>query len=227
MDSEDKDLLIPDIYAYEASFQQPDHKNHTTLLAFQAAWLKRQEMMFWCGATTGIKQSCPIGSMAEFIANDQVQTCQIFQGLKQFDIKISRIVQVDDSIVTQAREWLEQHQCLATEIDESDFTNYRHYPDLAGNGLAWGTIYKHLCRSLIFRPESKRKLRYHTLMLPWKHYIPVNADLSDLQERHEWACINAEQACLIAWRGRETVLHYLNHLNDHFSAAVVTEVELL
>lgn len=42
------------------------------------------------------------------------------------------------------------------------------------------------------------------MMKPWKHYVPVQADLSDLKERYEWAESHQEEARRIS--GQATAL---------------------
>ena len=34
--------------------------------------------------------------------------------------------------------------------------------------------------------ESEYKLWYHHLLIPYKHYVPIKKDLSDLIERIKW-----------------------------------------
>ena len=45
-------------------------------------------------------------------------------------------------------------------------------------------------------------------MTPWKDYIPVKMDLSDLVENIEWVFNNPEEAEKIALQGKETYIKY-------------------
>ena len=39
---------------------------------------------------------------------------------------------------------------------------------------------------------------FYAELQPWKHYVPVKADLSDLKARHEWAEAHQAEARAIA-----------------------------
>ena len=46
---------------------------------------------------------------------------------------------------------------------------------------------------------------------PWVHYVPVNADLSNLVERARWLLTHPEAAANIAKRGQEHAQRYLTY----------------
>lgn len=57
-----------------------------------------------------------------------------------------------------------------------------------GGGTTWsGTLEKLALPGVLFHHVTPTKDYLHDLLLPWVHYIPVVADLSDLRERYEWA----------------------------------------
>lgn len=47
--------------------------------------------------------------------------------------------------------------------------------------------------SLIFKQESIYNEHFYAALIPWKHFIPVKKDLSDLLEKLEWAKNNDQQ----------------------------------
>lgn len=80
----------------------------------------------------------------------------------------------------------------------SDLTKYKTLIDIGGNG------YSGRLKFLLF---SKRPLiiidrifieYWHNYMEPWKHYIPVKEDLSDLLEKTKWVNDNYDEAVKIA-----------------------------
>jgi hypothetical protein len=44
---------------------------------------------------------------------------------------------------------------------------------------------------------------FQTFLLPWVHFMPVSSDMSDLEERWQWAEANPEEAQRIAAAGAE------------------------
>ena len=71
------------------------------------------------------------------------------------------------------------------------------------------THWKLLSGSLTFKQASRDIMYFYPEMIPWKHYIPVRADLSDLIEKIEWAKNHDEIAHAIAQNGREFALTHL------------------
>jgi hypothetical protein len=68
-----------------------------------------------------------------------------------------------------------------------------------GSGLA--TLEAMAAASLVFRVESPLADFYAAELQPWTHYVPVAADLSDLQEKYLWAQSHQTEAREMAARG--------------------------
>ena len=77
---------------------------------------------------------------------------------------------------------------------------YKYHIDLGGGGgTTWtGTIQKLALPGLLFHHVTPTKDYFHDRLVPWKHYIPVAADLSDLRSKFEWAEKHPTQAKWIA-----------------------------
>ncbi len=75
------------------------------------------------------------------------------------------------------------------------------------------TQWKLLSGCLTFKQESSDIMYFYDEMIPWTHYIPVRNDLSDLQEKIQWAKDHDEMAHQIAENGRAFVLEHL--MPDH------------
>ena len=131
------------------------------------------------------------------------------------DIKISRIIQ-NGATKREIRKYLIDEQIFGKEVSEDKFRNYKYYPDIPGNALAWGTITKYLAGSLIFKAEYEQKLYYYKLLKPWTHYIPVNNDFSDLKEKLIWAQNNITKSVEIAYSGYIIIFEYLQNIDKHF-----------
>ena len=64
--------------------------------------------------------------------------------------------------------------------------------------------------------EYERQLYYYKLLKPWTHYIPVNNDFSDLEEKLIWSKNNISKSLDIAYSGYITIFKYLNSIDNNF-----------
>ncbi|MCF7852156.1 MAG: hypothetical protein K9M07_02825 [Simkaniaceae bacterium] len=64
-----------------------------------------------------------------------------------------------------------------------------------------GSLWKLLSNALVFIPDSPLKMWFHLFIIPWKHYIPIRADFSNLIQSIEWAKKHDEEAKQIAEKG--------------------------
>ena len=80
---------------------------------------------------------------------------------------------------------------------------YKYLLSLSGAG-AWTfyRAYAFLTGSLMFCQDAPQELWYYSYFEPMVHYIPVQEDLSDIQERFYWAQENPTEAEYIAKKGR-------------------------
>lgn len=71
------------------------------------------------------------------------------------------------------------------------------------------TQWKLLSGSLCFKQKSEDIQYYYDELIPWKHYIPVNRDLSDLRDQILWTKTHDIEAQEIAKNAREFALTHL------------------
>ncbi len=85
----------------------------------------------------------------------------------------------------------------------ADLAHYKYQIDLAGGGgTTWtGTIEKLQMPGLLFHHVTPTKDYFHDRLIPWKHYIPVSADLSDLKSKYDWSKRNPDKAKRVANAG--------------------------
>ena len=90
--------------------------------------------------------------------------------------------------------------------------------DIDGNVNSWGLLWKLLSGSCILRVQSTRRQWYHQRLHPWVHLVPLQADLSDLNEQLEW-CINHSKECAaIAAAGQALAQQVVAEMEDDCSA---------
>ena len=82
-----------------------------------------------------------------------------------------------------------------TPMSTNQHAQYKYQFDLGGwGGTTWtGTLRKLSMPGVLFHHETSMKDSFSDALEPWKHYIPVKEDLSDLRERYDWARAHDEE----------------------------------
>jgi hypothetical protein len=60
----------------------------------------------------------------------------------------------------------------------------------------------------VLKVDSQHGYRqwYYSQLVPWVHYIPIAADMSDLIEKVQWVTSHDDEACRIGQAGRGLAL---------------------
>ena len=217
MDSHDPNQIIPNEYSMRNYYKNRYTKNPYNLKKFQRKWLKRKAILFWRGSTTG---GFILNTTNDLYKLKRVKLCQLYNNNNTLNLKISKIVQ--NKLPKQIFiDELKKQNLWARPVIENKFSSYCFYPDIPGNALAWGSIRKYLMGNLIFKPYTQRKLYYYRFMKPWKHFIPVEEDFSDIHEKYKWAISHIEDASFIAWNGYIKANNYIRTLPEIFIKIVI------
>ncbi|XP_069869643.1 protein O-glucosyltransferase 3 [Dipodomys merriami] len=83
-----------------------------------------------------------------------------------------------------------------------DFFKYKYQVNVDGTVAAYRFPYLMLGDSLVLKQDSPYYEHFYTELQPWKHYVPVKRNLSDLLEKIQWAKDNDEEAEKIARAGQ-------------------------
>lgn len=85
----------------------------------------------------------------------------------------------------------------------TDLARYKYHIDLGGGGgTTWtGTVQKLALPGLLFHHMTPTKDYIHDYLVPWRHYIPVSADLHDLKRKYDWAESHPVESKRIAEEG--------------------------
>lgn len=94
---------------------------------------------------------------------------------------------------------------VGSYMTHADQAKYKYLIDLGGGGgTTWsGTTSKLSMPGLLFHHITATKDYYHDHLKPWKHFVPVAPDLSDLKDKFDWAESNPDQAKRIADQATE------------------------
>jgi hypothetical protein len=207
MDGFDLARVVPDLYAMDTHrIRAKAEIQPSRYQVFRFSFDSKLPLMMWRGSTTGGY----IWSLEDVRSNPRVQLCkQLRSSHPAIDLGLSRLVQIDEDIIEAAKAELIRESMFVPEASEAEIMAHRYYPDVPGNARAWGTLAKFLAGCLVFKPPSQQWLAYDPLLQPWRHFVPVAEDFSDLPDQVDWALKNHEEACLIAYRGWVTLQSYV------------------
>ena len=97
-----------------------------------------------------------------------------------WDVGISTIVQVDHAMTIK----LKQEDLLRAKKKPQEMIGDRGIFDVDGNSNSWnGLWWKLLSNSVVLKVQSPWQQWYYRYLIPWVHYIPVAADLADVDSQ--------------------------------------------
>ncbi|MCI5073607.1 glycosyl transferase family 90 [Oricola sp.] len=198
-------ILVPDAI-FHAS------QGYASLRAASASWVTgwqaRKETIVWRGSTTGVGTI----SNAEMNPADasllpRTRMCLMLRGSPGVDARIVGIAQSDDLEGDRSR--LDHAGVLGNHIDPMTWLARKFAIDIDGNTNAWSNLFTRLlagcCVIKIASPHGYRQWYYNALE-PWRHFVPVNADFSDLHEKIDWCRAHDSRCEEIAEAGRAFAL---------------------
>jgi hypothetical protein len=103
--------------------------------------------------------------------------------------------------------------CCAQHISQNDFQSYVAILDLDGN--AWSSRFSVLMQmsSVIIKQQSPDDAVdfFQDKLKPWVHFVPMKADLSDLEEKVQWVLDHEQEARQIVRNANIFALTELNY----------------
>ncbi len=192
-------LLIPD----NMFLASRSYEGFRAEMQAAPAWAERKPCAIWRGTTTGWVSDAALG----WRSLQRVRLCQTAAAMPDLlDAGISLVAQFDDPLVKQE---VEAAGLTKPAMPARDFAAYKLQIDIDGNTNAWsGLFQKLLTGSAVLKVASPKGYRqwYYDRLQPWRHYIPVRADMSDLRTKLEWALKNQDMAQAIGENGRALAL---------------------
>ena len=91
-------------------------------------------------------------------------------------------------------------------IPWQNWNQYKYHIDIDGNTNSWSAFfYRLLTGSPVLKIESGRGMVqwFYDRLVPWRNYVPVAPDMSDLADKIKWLARNPSTAQTIGQRGRE------------------------
>jgi len=173
-------------------------------------WRQRQPLAIWRGATTGSKAITP----HRLNHNLRYRLCaHSLRWPQRLDARFSAVVQCRDRQAQAAViEHLQGIGLLAASLEPLQMAQCRWILDIDGNVNSWGLLWKLLSGSCVLRVESARGQWYHHRLQPYRHLVPIRADLSDLEQQLDWCFANPASCEAIAAAGQQLALNVLEDL---------------
>ena len=204
---EPRAVLVPDPGFMTARLYQPFRELADSK---PGQWAGRRDTLLWRGAISG-----PGHAATEAMEIDdpslkhRVRLCLALRGLPDVDVKLTAADRESDPHPQQTRDALKAHGLLGEAIPPSRWMGVKFALDIDGPTNSWGNFFTRLLMGCcVLKVASLHGFRqwYYDDLVPWTHYVPVAADLSDLLEKIEW-CRSHDQACReIASAGQEFAL---------------------
>ena len=177
-------MLIPDP-AFLGSRAYSEERSQIRDLDSALPWKQKQNCLFWRGASSGLEKG---------LDNQRVKLCLEAKKLGvpgMADVGISKVVEQDTEFARQAKDL----GILKLPVPFNDFLRYRYQADVDGFSCAWKSLYLKLSSDCtVLKVQSDKEQWYYDRLKPWVHYVPLNADSSNLEEILNW-CFSHEDAC--------------------------------
>jgi hypothetical protein len=135
-------------------------------------WQSKISMAVWRGKPTGHKLA----------NNSRLHLCELSR--KRPDLLDAKIVQtIDGSPYGLFHESI----YVGSRMKMEHFQHYKAIVDIDGH--SWSSRFTALLcfSSVVIKVEPGHVDHFHPSLIPWKHYIPVSSDMSDLYEAVEYA----------------------------------------
>lgn len=194
-------VLIPDnraLKGHDARFARLD------AVMEKYPWEKRKNIIFWRGKATGGKIK-----NTEITQVPRLKFMQIAQSLKYVDAGITEYPKsLNQKLRTQAEQMFAKVNFMPLE----KALDYKYLMDIDGHScsfdrMAW-ILYSN---SVLFKHQSDQVQWYYENLLPWVHYVPINAGFTNIAGTYKWIENHPEIAREISANSRRLAEETFNH----------------
>jgi hypothetical protein len=171
----------------------------------RVSWQEREGVAFWRGSTTG-----PKAGPNDWRSLSRIRLCEIARQPRAnglVDAGITQVVQLRDPVVG---EQISQAGLMKDFVPWQSWGRYKYLIVIDGNSSPWSNLIQgFLTGSTILKVESPRGLMqwYYGELVPWRNYIPIAPDMSDLVDKVRWLLKHDKYAEDVGHRGKELADH--------------------
>ncbi len=186
-------ILVPDPLFYICDNYNTYRAN---VAQYAKPWGERKNVIFWRGGSGGprLKKPDPKEPLC-WDWQQRLQLCAASRRSRYADILDVGLIHQNAIGEAYLREAIEHAGFMRPEVPKEHFLDYRYLIDVDGWTNAWSLLDKMIGGATIMKVCSALGFRqwYYDKLVPWKNYIPLAADLSDLDEVIEWMLSNPEE----------------------------------
>lgn len=201
-----KSIPIPDFH-----IQLPSYADAIASIATargQYPFDKRRRKAFWRGSLSGPQHATH-------------ENLQSFPRYKLLEIARTAPAMIDarltnyDDIATRDHDGMirdhltQQFGELAAHVPESGLVAHRYAISIEGAVAAWRRVPIILAAGCVLLLQHEWKQFFYPGLQPWKHYVPIRTDVSDLLDRYSWLEDHPAEAEAIASAGHAFAMRFL------------------
>ena len=192
-------ILIPD-YLFTNSNGYAALRRQVAATALP--WRERRNVLFWRGAANGRLLAAP--KAGQWSWHQRLHLCQWARESRFAGFTDIGIPDHDSVTIETVKPAIEAAGFLRPAVPKESFLFYRYLVDIDGWSNAWGLLEKLMMGATVLKVGSAFGYRqwYYDRLEPWVHYVPVAADLSDLDAVLDRLSAHPEEAERIAAQGR-------------------------
>jgi hypothetical protein len=176
--------------------------------AHSAPWRDRSDDILWRGSSTGTGDVASADMRADnptLIPRSRL--CLLLRDVPGVDAQLVNAVQAPDREMALA--WLKQARILGEERAPAEWLGRKFAIDIDGNCNAWANLFTRLllgcCVIKVASPQGYRQWYYGDLV-PWRNFVPVKSDMSDLVEKIDWCRSHVAECEAIAAAGQQLAM---------------------
>lgn len=203
-----QDLMLPTVDDWEIASQKifygmcrDQYKDFDSQL--ETSWDKKLDKVIFRGATTdcGFDEKTSI----RYLAHKLSQLGEIIE----LDAGITKLWFNDIKLPNQPIQYPSRINPV-NPIPFVQMSKYKYILNIDGSVTAFRLSAELAFGSVILKVDSKYKIWYMDLLVPWVHYIPIKSDLSDLKEKIQWCKENQDKCQIIGTNARKFFYKYIN-----------------
>lgn len=193
-------IPVPDAYFYGTRGFRDAHQ---LSLQTNLSWDQRDDRLIWRGAAVGTGNLNPDPALATNLGISQrIRFAHLVKGT----VVDFKFVPHDNVIAN----WpvVQRAGLSGSFIPEHTWANRKYAIDIDGFTNTWSNLIIRLhygCCVLKVASQYGYRQWYYDKLIPFEHFVPVAADLSDFWERWDWVQSHPGEAAAIAAAGQEFV----------------------
>ena len=166
----------------------------------------KKEIAIWRGTTTG-NNNRP-GNRFSLIE-------KWYDKLEHIDVGFSNICQNKDSY----------NKYVKGRVPIEELLKYKYLICVEGNDVASGLKWMLYSQSVVLMPKPTIVSWFmEDHLVPFKHYVPIENDWSDLQKKVEWCKNNEEECKTIIKNANKYVQRFLEEFDNGFASYIHDEI---